>query len=647
MRTYGRRGPVFRTSFRSNRGSLSSSNVEFSDDDVNSALPDMSSTMSSSVADDPFEGFLDKRGITEDVSPSPDGTNEDAILSVDPKGSTQNTEITRSDDTSIASIKKEKLSAFNFLDGSKISKTKRRRTYQRHDASTASSIEPNLQDEGNLMMQNESESIKQIYNDINEFILNLPRADDDVLNKMFENELNKDNVEEGENMLTSKDRKYGKSRTILISKNKENEMAEEEEDDQKANAVPTNNPYGDNSEKEGLTSTNHYNELKNMGDTIKYQDDIDFFLSNSKNSVNDSGSINDYFKKLLNLSLMIINDDGFFQYARRYFKKEIISLSFFRVELDFPELMLLQGYLLGKVSESQCDFPPSFESFSIELSRNEGSICRKNRRINKLSHLNFEDFLQETQFKTGLYYSLSLWEMYGKFSASMIKRISIIASNRDLFNQHVIKLIPLLEKMMSDSKFGLIFIKQPDIFDGVISNLNNQFKNMIDNDYFIRTLILLTNMEGHNHKLWESMDMIFQDSMNTILKGIHPLIDAKVDNVLLHLGLCLNLCGGKNCDLEVDDELWHNMRATFLKMIRDDSEVENRLMQGLFYLNFAFVVNQRKEGDYLDSWELNTLTVALEAFESETSQFNEGISSKIEIALHYLRSIHEKKKSTI
>lgn len=104
---------------------------------------------------------------------------------------------------------------------------------------------------------------------------------------------------------------------------------------------------------------------------------------------------------------------------------------------------------------------------------------------------------------------------------------------------------------------------------------------------------------------------------------------------------------GKNCDLEVDDGLWHNMRATFLKMIRDDSEVENRLMQGLFYLNFAFVVNQRKEGDYLDSWELNTLTVELEAFESETSQFNEGISSKIEIALHYLRSIHEKKKSTI
>ncbi|CAI4056327.1 hypothetical protein SUVZ_02G1460 [Saccharomyces uvarum] len=638
MRAYGRRGPVFRSSLKSNRGSSSSSNVEFSDDDVNSIIPDLSSTMSSSITDRPVEAFLDKHDTGELASTSFVSINEDA-LSQNSKESIQDVKTITSDDASLVLMKKEKLSAFDFLDCSKTSKRKKRRTYQRHDTSIESSIELNEQDEDGVMTQNESESAKQIYNDINEFILNLPRADDDVFNKMFENELKEDNVEE-EDMSTLKNRKYGKSRTILINKNKDDETAEEEDDDQRANMVSKNNGDSGNIEKEGLTSTNHYNELKNMGDTIKYQDDIEFFLSNSKNDDTDKGSINDYFKKLLNLSLMIINDDGFFQYAKRYFKKEVIRLTFSRVELDFAELLLLQGYLLNKISESHCDFPFNFEDFSIELSRNTSKISKiskRNKHMNKLSSLNFEDFLHKTHFKTGLFYSLSLWSMHAKFSIDIIKRISTIASDRDLFNHDIKKLLPLLERIVSDSKFDDTFIKQPDLLDGVVSNLKNKFKDMVDNDSIIKVLILLTNIEGYDHSLKEDMDTIYQDSMNTILNGICPLIDAKVDIILLHLGLCLNICGGKSFCLKVDDELWHNMKATFVKMILDDSEVENRLTQGLFYLNFAFVVNQQKEDD-LNSEDLNKLLVELKAFKLETSQFNEGISNKIETALHYLKS---------
>lgn len=635
MRAYGRRGPVFRSSLKSNRGSSSSSNVEFSDDDVNSIVPDLSSTMSSSITDHPVEAFLDKHDTGEHASTSFVSINKDA-LSQNSKESIQDVETITSDDASLVLMKKEKLSAFDFLDGSKTSKRKKRRTYQRHDTSIESSIELNVQDEDSIMTQNESESAKQIYDDINEFILNLPRADDDVFNKMFENELKEDKVEE-EDRSTLKNRKYGKSRTILINKNKDDEAAEEEDDDQRANTVSKNNGDSGNTEKEGLTSTNHYNELKNMGDTIKYQDDIEFFLSNSKNDDNDKGSINDYFKKLLNLSLMIINDDGFFQYAKRYFKKEVIRLVFSRVELDFAELLLLQGYLMNKVCESHCDFPSNFENFSIELSRNTSKTNKRNKHMNKLSSLNFEDFLHKTHFKTGLSYSLSLWSMHGKFSTDIIKRISTIASEKDLFNQNIKKLLPLLERIVSDSEFGHTFIKQPDMLDGVVRNLKENFKNMVDNDSLIKVLILLTNIEGYDHSLKEDMDAVYQDSMNTILNGIYPLIDAKVDIILLHLGLCLNICGGKSCSLRVDDELWHNMKTTFVKMILDDSEVENRLTQGLFYLNFAFVVNQQKEGD-IDTGYLNKLLIELEAFKLETSQFNEGISNKIETALHYLKS---------
>lgn len=70
MRAYGRRGPVFRSSLKSNRGSSSSSNVEFSDDDVNSIVPDLSSTMSSSITDHPVEAFLDKHDTGEHASTS-------------------------------------------------------------------------------------------------------------------------------------------------------------------------------------------------------------------------------------------------------------------------------------------------------------------------------------------------------------------------------------------------------------------------------------------------------------------------------------------------------------------------------------------------------------------------------------------------
>lgn len=345
---------------------------------------------------------------------------------------------------------------------------------------------------------------------------------------------------------------------------------------------------------------------------------------------------------------MIINDEEFFQYAKRYFKKEIIKLSFAQFRSDFPELILLQGYLLHKVSESQSDFPPSFDNFSIELSKDDGKIrTKKNKHINKLSHLNFEDFLRKTQFKTGLYYSLSLWEMHGNLSLDIIKRISILASNKDLFSRHVKTFIPLLEKLITDSEFRHMYIEQPEMFDSLISNLNNQFKDMLDDDSLIKILILLTNMEVHNYTLWKEADMIFQSSMNTILESIHPLTDAKVDNILLHLGLCLNICSRENSRLKLDGKLWYDMKTIFVKMIRDGSDTENRLVQGLFYLNFSFLIKQRKENSNLDPGELNLLLVELEAFKSETSQFNEGISNKIEIALNYLKSIYTSERITI
>ncbi|CAI4321296.1 BAL_1a_G0008620.mRNA.1.CDS.1 [Saccharomyces cerevisiae] len=646
MRAYGKKGPVLRTSFRSNKGLPSSSDVEFSDDDVNSVIPDVSSTISSSIADHPIEGLLDEPRKAQDSSSSFDGTNEKPSSQLDSKRNDQNVRIITSSDTSMAFMKDEKLSAFNFLDGSKASKRKRR-TYQKHDANITPSIEPDVQDEDSITMHNEFESIKKIYNDINEFILKLPRADDDILNKMLENEMKMDDAVENNSIRTSKDKKYGKFRTILINKNKENEIMGEEVD-QKANTLSLNNADNSNAEKEGLTSTNHYNELKNMGDTIKYQDDIEFLLSNSKSNDNTTVPINEYFKKLLNLSLMIINDEEFFQYAKRYFKKEIIKLSFAQFRSDFPELILLQGYLLHKVSESQSDFPSSFDNFSIELSKDDGKMrTKKNKHINKLSHLNFEDFLRKTQFKTGLYYSLSLWEMHGNLSLDIIKRISILASNKDLFSRHVKTFIPLLEKLITDSEFCHMYIEQPEMFDSVISNLNNQFKDMLDDDSLIKILILLTNMEVHNYTLWKEADMIFQSSMNTILESIHPLTDAKVDNILLHLGLCLNICSRENSRLKVDGKLWYDMRTIFVKMIRDGSDTENRLVQGLFYLNFSFLIKQRKENSNLDPGELNSLLVELEAFKSETSQFNEGISNKIEIALNYLKSIYTSERITI
>ncbi|CAY78522.1 Rad61p [Saccharomyces cerevisiae EC1118] len=647
MRAYGKRGPVLRTPFRSNKGLPSSSDVEFSDDDVNSVIPDVSSTISSSIADHPIEGLLDEPRKAQDSSSSFDGTNEKPSSQLDSKRNDQNVNIITSSDTSMAFMKDEKLSAFNFLDGSKASKRKRRRTYQKHDANITSSIEPDVQDEDSITMHNEFESIRKIYNDINEFILKLPRADDDILNKMLENEMKMDDSIENNSIRTSKDKKYGKFRTILINKNKENEIMGEEVD-QKANTLSLNNADNSNAEKEGLTSTNHYNELKNMGDTIKYQDDIEFLLSNSKSNDNTTVPINEYFKKLLNLSLMIINDEEFFQYAKRYFKKEIIKLSFAQFRSDFPELILLQGYLLHKVSESQSDFPPSFDNFSIELSKDDGKIrTKKNKHIKKLSHLNFEDFLRKTQFKTGLYYSLSLWEMHGNLSLDIIKRISILASNKDLFSRHVKTFIPLLEKLITASEFCHMYIEQPEMFDSLISNLNNQFKDMLDDDSLIKILILLTNMEVHNYTLWKEADMIFQSSMNTILESIHPLTDAKVDNILLHLGLCLNICSRENSRLKLDGKLWYDMKTIFVKMIRDGSDTENRLVQGLFYLNFSFLIKQRKENSNLDPGELNLLLVELEAFKSETSQFNEGISNKIEIALNYLKSIYTSERITI
>ncbi|CCD22749.1 Rad61p NDAI_0A05940 [Naumovozyma dairenensis CBS 421] len=390
MKVYGRSGKASRVSIN---GKLQSSpvedndNIEFSSDDENKSTSRQSS--------DTLQTTLDT--IHRNGPSSDQGKHiieqEHGLEFKEGKRKSEAVAVGKSD-------------AFAFLEIESKGSLKRRKTNYRR-----SKREENYQESGTSSpaMEDGINGIYENINDVNEYINSL-NDDGSLVEKFVKEHLMVFDTNAKENQAlsdksvpgaTSK-KSYGRLRTILINKNEDEDIEALSETELQNRAIAT--------EEKKSTKNNdltHFNELKNMGTSLKYRDDLDFLQRKEMGTI-------EYISALVNFCITLHTDEDF--------KKIVMELDIDTIRdwcfESYPEglqsstleiIYLLQGYLittLGVLGKEEETNNQQLQNLLNGLPKLKAlpdlSILNKH----KMLKLQLNDFIQFTDGTTGYDYSL-------------------------------------------------------------------------------------------------------------------------------------------------------------------------------------------------------------------------------------------------
>ncbi|AQZ16064.1 RAD61 (YDR014W) [Zygosaccharomyces parabailii] len=491
-----------------------------------------------------------------------------------------NSSASSSVDSSSANLK-----AFDFLDHTE-QLTKRRKTL--HQAST----DPNDEDTATKLV-NDNPFNKTI-DDLNKFISSLKNGDESSIQETFKEELEKSlelKSSGGSGKLT-----YGHSRTILLSKDEE-EGLEADEDELKLSK-----------EQKDDSQTYHINELKNMGDNLKYQDDLELLMEGSPTKM----SRPHFTSNLLSIALTMNADEDFCCYVNEHQAAEMWRWFFSQRDWNDPVLILMQGWLSTIFHLPADDLPPFFQSF-VAASYSNNVLPHSSTVVTKIAQLNYKDFLQRTRNSTSQEYALKLCLQY----PGLLSSKELVESIVDNFVKKVKSpksSFPVIERIVSSALVqGVAWA--PTLFNRLVTLL----PAYCNDDSLIKCLILLTN-----ERAMPKQNLAFKISMEFVLNHFWPLRLEQTDILILHLGLCLNIIGSSK-EMSVDDSQWAQANHTFSKL--SHCHEIDCFLPNMFYLNFAYMtVSSNKK---LQSRTRTKLAEKLNSFAEEARHYNKSIPDKI------------------
>lgn len=499
------------------------------------------------------------------------------------------------------------LKAFDFLDELHRPKKKRRTNYKKE-------LLPDIESHYSY---NPATPVKKTIDDLNLLLSSLKSMDYESLEKNFQVKL-EDSVQDKPSVLGRRVT-YGSARTFLQAV--EGEPADEDEEDiQEDKLRITHQP-----EARDAATTHHFNELKNMGDFLKYQDDLEFLTEDLPTSLDHKI----FISKLLNLSLAICNDEGFLQYIMRGNLFKVRNWCFSNYYSD-PFILLLQGYLLTKLQLKSQDLPSCTQSI-IHLLVPQLKNPEENLIQNKMTRLNYRDFLRYTNNKEGRYYALKLYCKYPEqLSSSELTSNVLNFVGEGTSTSIIFKTIETI--LSTETEQGVM--KDAEEARFLLQRLIELLPTSGMDEYFVKSLILLTNDSSLLSEIpKERMTFAHAETLKYVLAYIQPTKGVKTDMVILHLGLALNIIA-HNENLVPAESQWKEVRS-FLRNVKvPELEFENRFVFYMLYLNFAYMTNNI--GSFLSKKEKYSLICALKRFGQESEKYNENIHEKINIALRRL-----------
>ncbi|QLL34473.1 hypothetical protein HG536_0G03350 [Torulaspora globosa] len=497
------------------------------------------------------------------------------------------------------------LKAFDFLQGRSAVK-KRKTNYKKVSVGECEDPEaPN----------GSESSIDKTVDRLNQFLASLQPANaEDQIKDQFERELKK-SVEEDYSCSFDKVM-YDRSRTILF--NEDEDGIEVQEPDQQTEVAAEIPKTG---RKAGKHLTHHYKELKNIGEVVKYQDELQFLTDESPSKIN----IETFISRFLGLAMAIEQDEEFLEYINRHAANEICRWCFSKELNRHPVVTLLQSFLLTKVRLPP-EYPPSDFEHLVVLSLGCDEPPSIHSLTGKLRRMNLTDFLNKTGKKSAQDYSLQLCLNYPDqlLSQEVTRRILDIAIQRDLDQESSSVLFPLVEHILSSGSPVV-----GDTSSILLGSLICALPKQCCNEDLVKSLIMLSN---ENKVLTEApveqKQKLMHCSLGFILRHIHPIADSTADLVILYLGLLLNMLDVCDARLFEKQQLDH-ARKLLPSISTSDTDP---FIVCMYSLNLAHILFGA--GERLHEEEKDLLMRILNSYDKEGININQAIRDQVKAALN-------------
>ncbi|SMN20306.1 similar to Saccharomyces cerevisiae YDR014W RAD61 Subunit of a complex (Scc3p, Pds5p, Rad61p) that inhibits sister chromatid cohesion [Maudiozyma saulgeensis] len=688
MRAYGRRG---RTAPTISISQSMASDVSFSqsEDEISneSEIEQTHSEMNTSYSS---PGIKPKKTLNGKVEKSTDTTNRsgrdarkmipssDLILhEVDCHSSFETIEPCPSSDINISAHKFEispkkavqndeknmkDLQVFDFLDMPN-NDTKRRKTnYYKHvayDVEAQSEEEEEEEEEGVFDgPERINPSMNKVLENVGNFLLTLEPKKDHSLEDMFDEERKDCNKRDAYDGKVNKGQKVYNNRRTLLVKNSTIEDGEQSIVDEYLDEIEENRNKGTESNDSSVHITRSvipkrndktytFNELKNIGNSLKYQEDYDYLT----NTLQKSTSLSSTISILSEFILAISGDDEFLLYIAKHHSDDICKWCLQQDPSNNQELLLLQGYILNLFHKSS-DFFNKMENVKQVL-LNLGKCVtvsvglKTNSKMQKLMYL---DFLKINGESSGLNYALNIWNTHitkfpTEYIAKVLRLLMKISDNQEKTKYMCCSsYFSLLQTVLDALKDNDLEGDDIDTEKREICKMLTNNNDLINNDEYLKCLVIATNDRSStaiiDHK---TVDDIMEVILHSIIRHLKGRSEGNDDNIILQLGVCLNTLNDCRTDINIPDTTWYRLKNLILQ--NDIHEVHTPIIQNLLYLNFAFLTiiktnkNVSAGESLLSDTEKMQLTNALDLFKLDASNINKFVDEKIMHAIMEVKKI--------
>ncbi|CCK71557.1 Rad61p KNAG_0H01440 [Huiozyma naganishii CBS 8797] len=403
---------------------------------------------------------------------------------------------------------------------------------------------------------------------------------------------------------------YNNTRTILVKRDDE---------------------FGDGSEQEGEDEgkpdnsfgANSFHELRNLGHSLKYRQDLEFLLTDCIS----------HAERLLNVNLSIRRDNLFKEYLSKHHANDIWGLCF-NEDAPSPELDFLKGTLLSelKLRPTEIRSWPTFSQLITRLSNNyskpNGPAKNKKKKTSKMVLMNYNEFYSKSHFDTSLDLALDLLQYYHKevsLGSELQRNILVFVSEHPEREDTLVKTYSTLSNILLDCT-----INDSSTFNFLLEVFTKNLPTGYANPYYSQGFILLTNRLLEEFKMTPQLaDQIALPTFSLIVADLldgESTIEQQKTNVC-QLALCLNVLD--YCDIGIKIEQWSKVPQILSGLQKQGAD---KFLVGLFALTVSLVS--------IKSLSVHPTTPSLQELLRQElhslkiiAKDNKSVSSKVEYAL--------------
>ncbi|AGO10180.1 AaceriAAR187Cp [[Ashbya] aceris (nom. inval.)] len=409
---------------------------------------------------------------------------------------------------------------------------------------------------------------------------------------------------------------YGKTRTMLAK-------AEEESD-----AEPVAQETEERSAPGDEVLSRHFNELRTMGETLKYSEDLDFILTDESMTTGEQRRNN-----MMRLCLDMMNNEDLCQYIVKYRHREVWEWCFQGTDPKQKVISLLQCFIADKIPLLRHDkrwSMLSLEKFILPLATDE--VFPKKIAGSRLVKLNYQDLLRRLKFTNTCQYALYIWATYmldrDAVGGAVLALAQLISRGRF---EDWDTACSLLENNIIAAPTGSDIEEYAHAFQA----LARLSKERLANEGVLKCLIKLTN---HSTVLAFSADLLPKLVQNLAAsvrlhqeKLLGSISEAIANLLILQLGLCLNIVSETAATASTDEIT--DFRTVFDSVLANKPTEMSFVLQ-LFLLVYAYSAGAA--GVQLTPAEAEFLKSELEAFAIDVSSYNRNIHGRITRVLQTL-----------